>query len=611
MRFFKFQYQSWLKFFLILCGFHVLALTLPAQTAAPKRELRGVWIASVSNIDFPLRSSDAPGKQRADFIDILETHRKLGINAVFVQVRPASDALYANAREPWSEWLTGAQGRAPEPLWDPLQFMVEEAHKRNMEFHAWFNPFRSVVSASSRVADSHISRTQPAWNLTFTSPFRLLNPGLPEVRDYVLSVIMDVVRRYDIDGVHFDDYFYPYEGTTAQDAATFAQYPRGFGNVADWRRDNVNIFVKAVSDSIRAAKRHVKFGISPFGIWRSGTPQGTSGLDAYSVIYCDARAWLQAGTVDYIVPQLYWKFGGGQDYAKLMPWWLSEARSAGRHIYTGLGGYRLTDASWAASDLTRQIDFNRDQRGDGAVWFSSNSLTRDLKGIRASLQAEQYKTPALPPVMSWKDATAPLPPMSVVGESPAQDSIVFRWKAPPPSATDGDTAVAFVVYNVEARTASALAMEIENPARILAITRDTVFRTSGKVPFPGFAITALDRLNNESSPEFVRFLTSSVASFDNPIALTAPKRFATAIQTVFPNPAREQAFIRFTLQAQTPVRLTLTDNLGRTVLTLLEEIRPQGEHSSTADVRLLSSGVYVLRLEAGAVQAARMLVVQR
>lgn len=588
---------------LILCAF--CASHLVAQTTAPKRELRGVWIASVSNIDFPVRSSDSPDKQRSDFIGILESHRSMGINAVFVQIRPAADALYANSLEPWSVWLTGTQGRAPEPLWDPLQFMVEEAHKRGMECHAWFNPFRSVVSASSAVAENHISRSQPAWHLAYTSPFRLLNPGLPEVRAYVLSVILDVVRRYDIDGVHFDDYFYPYEGTTNQDAVTFAQHSRGIGNIADWRRDNVNIFVKAVSDSIRAIKRHVKFGISPFGIWRSGTPQGTSGLDAYSVIYCDALAWLQAGTVDYVIPQLYWKFGGGQDYARLMPWWLSQTRSAGRHLYTGLGAYRLTDAAWTASDLTRQVEFNRDQRGEGAVWFSSNGLTRDLKGIRTTLQTQQYATPAFPPLMSWKDAVPPLPPTTVtaelVGNAANSQGITLRWQAPR-AASDGDTAMYYAIYQARANAR----IDTSNPSQILALTRERSFTISGNTQGNTFAVTSLDRLFNESAPVPATMLASSV----NP-AFMGNRASAIAVRAISPNPAQEYVQIRFFLPHSGLVRLSAVDNLGRIVAILMQEERSAGEHSCGLDVHSLPSGVYIMRMESGTLQTAQMLVIHR
>ncbi|TAE25378.1 MAG: T9SS C-terminal target domain-containing protein [Candidatus Kapaibacterium sp.] len=598
-----------LKTSLLLFVLFVASCHAQAPKSPPKREFRGVWIASVSNIDFPLRSTDAPEKQRTDAIAILETHRALGINALFVQIRPAADALYSNAREPWSEWLTGAQGRAPEPAWDPLQFLLDEAHKRNMECHAWFNPFRSVVSANSRLADTHISRTQPAWHLAYGSPFRLLNPGLPEVRAYVLSVIMDVVRRYDIDGVHFDDYFYPYEGTTTQDASTFAQHSRGITNIADWRRDNVNIFVKAVSDSIRAAKKHVKFGISPFGIWRSGTPQGTTGLDAYSVIYCDALAWLQAGTVDYVIPQLYWKFGGGQDYAKLMPWWQGVARSAGRHSYTGLGAYRLTDAAWSADDLTRQIDFNREQSGEGAVWFSSNGLTRDLKGIRTMMQGNQYRTPALPPTMAWKDNIPPNTPQNAVGNR-AGDSLSIQWRKPTPAA-DGDTATQYVLYaladSISQLPSSRMldSTHIRNAAQILGITRDTAFTLRGRAAgTTAVALTALDRLSNESRPARVSISTS--------ITSVLGASTQGLMVDIFPNPVQHRLLVRVALPQAVRLRLSIIDMLGRTVLVLANAAYMQGEHLIEADTETLAAGVYTLHIEANDILSfVRKVVVQR
>lgn len=579
-----------------------VTLTVLYAQSSPKREFRGVWVSSVFNLDFPSRATDSPETQRSEFIRLLDLHQQMGINAVFVQVRPSSDALYQSAIEPWSQWLTGAQGRAPSPLWDPLQFMVEEAHKRGMEFHAWFNPFRSVVSSSSSVAESHISRRQPAWHLAYTSPFRLLNPGLPEVRAYVLSVIMDVVRRYDIDGVHFDDYFYPYEGTTNQDAETFRQYSRGIGNIADWRRDNVNIFVKNVSDSIRAAKPFIKFGISPFGIWRSGTPSGTSGLDAYSVIYCDALAWLQARTVDYIVPQLYWKFGGGQDFARLMPWWNAQAVQAGRQMYSGLGAYRLTDVAWSASDITRQVDFNREQLGAGVMFFSSNSLTRDLQGLRTALVNGAMRTPALPPVMKWKDSVPPNPVRNLRAGEASPRGVRLTWSAPL-SAADGDTAVKYVVY----RFADGAQANIANAASILAVTPFNTF-TDTMPPFrtiPGsvrYVVTALDRLSNESESREVIFATTSVSG---------GSLFGTALQAIMPNPAWTQATVKFSLERAGMVRLAVLDNLGRVVAMLLQEERSAGEHLIDISTEEFASGVYAVRLHVGTLVLTRLLVVQK
>ena len=583
--------------------FGLLELSHVYAQTAPKREFRGVWLSSVFNIDFPSSATATPEAQRADFIRILDLHRQMGVNAVFVQIRPSADALYASTIEPWSQWLTGAQGRAPSPAWDPLTFMLEEAHKRGMEFHAWFNPFRSVVSSSSSIAPNHISRTQPAWHLAYTSPYRLLNPGLPEVRAYILSVVMDVVKRYDIDGVHFDDYFYPYEGTTTQDAETFRQYSRGIGNVADWRRDNVNLFVQAVYDSIRAVKPFVKFGISPFGIWRSGTPSGTSGLDAYSVVYCDALAWLGARSVDYVIPQLYWKFGGGQDYAKLMPWWNAQARQAARHLYTGLGAYRLTDAAWTAEDITRQVDFNRQQAGDGTVFFSSNSLTRDLQGVRAALLGGAFRTQALPPTMPWKDSIPPNAPTNLrVRAADAGRSRTISWDAPS-RARDGDTASYYVLY----RFTDSAQINLNDPRAIIAVTRDRVWNdtaTSLSTPFPAsaqYAVTALDRLHNESTALSLRFTSTGVNAGDG---------FRTGLQNVAPNPAQTLATITFALEQSAFVQLSIADNLGRIVAVPASGAFAEGAHQVHVPTEGLAGGVYFVRFLAGGVSMVRTLVVQ-
>lgn len=284
----KLAYQ--LTIFLIF-----ISISLSAQSSNPKREFRGVWIASVINLDWPTSPGLSANTQKQQLIDLLDDLKELGFNAVVFQVRPECDALYNSSYEPWSYWLTGTQGKAPEPYYDPLEFAVEEAHKRGMELHAWFNPFRAVREVGNyQVSADHVSEKHPDWILTFDN-LKILDPGLQEVRDYNTEVIMDVVRRYDIDGVHFDDYFYPYPPNqiTDEDENTFLNNWRGFFNVGDWRRDNINIFIKQVHDAIAAEKPWVKFGISPFGIWRPGYPSGITGTDAYSVLYADATAWLQ------------------------------------------------------------------------------------------------------------------------------------------------------------------------------------------------------------------------------------------------------------------------------------------------------------------------------
>ena len=264
--------------------FLFLASNFYSQTIPPKREFRSVWIASVTNIDWPSNKNLTPSAQRTEYINILNKHKLNGLNAVVTQIRPSCDAFYQSAIETWSEWLTGTQGVAPNPFYDPLIFTIDETHKRGMEFHAWFNPYRAVLNKNtSSISPTHVSVVHPDWVREYGN-LKLLDPGLPQVRNYVASVIMDVVRRYDIDGVHFDDYFYPYPqtGVTFQDSATFANYPNGFTNKDDWRRNNINLLIQMLSDSIKAVKPHVKFGIGPFGIWRnqSSDPLGsaTAGL---------------------------------------------------------------------------------------------------------------------------------------------------------------------------------------------------------------------------------------------------------------------------------------------------------------------------------------------
>ncbi len=467
---------------------------------APKREFRAVWISSVFNINWPQKSTDTPAKQRNDFIRLLDECHYAGFNAVIVQIRPAADALYAASREPWSQWLTGVQGKQPQPFWDPLAFMIDEAHKRGMEFHAWFNPYRSVTSPKTPLASSHIARVRPDWHLTFDNPHKLLNPGLPQVREYVAGVVMDVVRNYDVDGVHFDDYFYPYGGTSGQDAITFSRYPRGFTNIADWRRDNINLLIAMVSDSIAAVKPHVKFGVSPFGVWKTGVPAGIIAADtvpldmygAYTVIYCDALAWLQTRTVDYIMPQLYWGFGGKKDYAKLMPWWL--AQTQGRHLYTGNAAYKLIEHDWAADEVLNQIRFNRTQGAHGCSLYNAGIIAQNAKGLRDSLQRDLFKTIALPPAMPWKDSTPPLPPTSLIVRNHHRN-VILSWQ-PSAQASDGEIPRYYAVY----RFSYGERINTDDARSLQALTSETSFLDTTAKPSERYVyvVTALDRLWNES-----------------------------------------------------------------------------------------------------------------
>ena len=485
------------------------------QSNHPKRELRAAWIATVVNLDWPSSPDLTTDQQEKELVSILDKLKETGINVVIFQVKSECDAMYPSTIEPWSYWLTGQQGKAPSPFYDPLEFAIEEAHKRGMELHAWVNPYRAVRSAGNyTISSQHVSQMHPDWILQFGS-LKILDPGLPMVRDYVVSVIMDIVKRYDVDGIHFDDYFYPYEGITNEDDATFTNYSRGFTNRSDWRRDNVNIFVKQVYDSIQAVKSYVKFGISPFGIWKNGVPAGITGLDAYSVLYADPIAWLHQHIIDYLTPQLYWKFGGSQDYGKLMPWWADSAGIYNRHLYPGLAAYHIGDAqNWPASELLNQIRANRsNSNSQGSVFFRTLAgLLDNEKGFTDSLKYDLFKYPALLPIMSWKDTVKPNPPLNLeFGRIASTGRAGLKWDLPI-IAVDGDSAKRYVIYHVNTLTPQQ--SDYEKTENILSIEGEKEsFISSPNITAPYyFSVTALDRNYNESFPSNIVEVTAPASS---------------------------------------------------------------------------------------------------
>jgi uncharacterized lipoprotein YddW (UPF0748 family) len=481
------------------------ALPLQAQEAAPKHEFRGTWISTVLNLDWPLSSTATPATQRTQLITKLDALKEAGINAVIFQIRPEQDTFYASDTEPWSRWLTGQQGKAPNPFYDPLQFAIDEARKRGMELHAWFNPYRSErVVGNYPLHAKHIAVRHPEWHFTVGS-YKQLDPGLPQVRDYVVSVVMDVVRRYDIDGVHFDDYFYPYppNAITDQDDATFAAHTRGFTDQGDWRRDNVNLLIEVLGDSIRAEKPHVKFGISPFGIWKYGVPAGITGMDAYSVIFADAVTWLQNRWLDYINPQLYWKFGGNQDYERLANWWASQRNE--RHFYSGMAAYKSDGSTfwnpddYAANEVPRQLRFNRAHAGiHGGVLFRSSNLTRfHSKGLADSLRTRINTRPAIVPPMPWKSMEAPGRPANLAVSQPEDGAEVhLSWAAPAPG---GAQAMRYAVYRVPRATAI-VGDALASAEYLIAVTGLTTLTDTppGEASGYDYHVTALSRNNVES-----------------------------------------------------------------------------------------------------------------
>jgi uncharacterized lipoprotein YddW (UPF0748 family) len=380
---------------------------IPANLAppTPSREFRAAWVATVGNIDWPSTNNLSVAGQQAEMIAIIEHASRLKLNAIILQVRPACDAIYASSLEPWSEYLTGEMGRPPSPFYDPLKFAVSEAHKRGLELHAWFNPYRARhAAAKSAISTNHISKRRPDLVRQY-GPYLWLDPGEKEVRDYSLSVVMDVVKNYDVDGIHFDDYFYPYRETGAggkeldfPDWASWKKYGLG-GKLSrdDWRRENVNQFVHRVSTAIHTRKPWVKFGISPFGIWRPGNPAEVRGFDAYDKLYADARKWLQNGWVDYMAPQLYWAIDAPQQsYPSLLNWW-AEQNARKRQIWPGLNSYNV-GRTWKPEEIVNQVRLTRKQPGaTGHIHWNMRRGLMAPNGLSAALERQVYQLPALTP----------------------------------------------------------------------------------------------------------------------------------------------------------------------------------------------------------------------
>ncbi len=399
-----------------------------------QRELRGVWVASVSNINFPSSQVLSAAQQQAELRDLLDVLVDSHCNAIFFQVRPESDALYKSAIEPWSRFLTGMQGK--DPGYDPLETLVTEAHSRGIEVHAWMNPYRAKSSKSSTAAANHLSVTQAKYAYTYDTSV-WMDPGAVAVQDHVAAVITDVVGRYDIDGLHFDDYFYPYPTATPfPDSATYAEYQAAGGQLAlkDWRRDNVNTLVQRVSGDIQTAKPWVRFGISPFGIYRPGTPPGINGLDQYDSLFADPVKWKAEGWVDYLAPQLYWPSTQvPQAYGPLIDWW-SKLPQDGRYTFAGNYLSKLDSSiSWTIDEFRTQVQLSRAQADNGSlgnIYFHVGPLQKNQSGIRDVFRDEFYATPALsPPVIAAADVPVMPPTVLVKGSTVtmSHDDDIFAW----------------------------------------------------------------------------------------------------------------------------------------------------------------------------------------
>ncbi|GIG85533.1 glycoside hydrolase family 10 protein [Plantactinospora endophytica] len=501
----------------------------PTDPATPKRQFRAMWIASVVNIDWPTKASytapDRIAAQKAEYTGWLDLAQRLHHNAVVVQVRPTADAFWPSPHEPWSEYLTGVRGQ--DPGWDPLAYLVAESHKRNLEFHAWFNPYRISMPDGAgadvgKLAPGHPVRENPDWAVAYplnAAGSRLYyNPGIPEVRQFVQTAMLDAVKRYDIDGVHFDDYFYPYPaaGQDFADQATFEEYGAGFASKADWRRHNIDLLVQEMGQRIKATKPWVKFGVSPFGIWRNkaADPLGseTNGTQSYDANFADTRKWVKEEWIDYIVPQVYWNIGFAvADYAKLVPWWSEVVAGTRVQLYIGQADYKIADPAQPApwqdpAEMSKHLTFNRDHpQVAGNIHFSAVQVRANRLGATDVYAAEHYSRPALIPTMSQLSAKPLMFPV-LTGASRQSDGVRLRWRQPVDGLGPFGRAASYAIYRFDGidLPGSCGFADAGNLVGTVRATDGPVQSWLDGTAEPGrrysYYVTALDRLANESQP---------------------------------------------------------------------------------------------------------------
>ncbi|GAA2244425.1 family 10 glycosylhydrolase [Promicromonospora sukumoe] len=483
----------------------------PSPDLGLKRELRAMWIASVANIDWPSTSGLDADTQKAEFLHWLDVAQENRLNAVFVQVRPTADAFYDSPYEPWSKYLTGTQGQ--DPGYDPLAFMVEEAHRRNIELHAWFNPYRvSIETDLSQLVPEHPARQHADWVWEYHGRL-YFDPGVPAAQEHIQESILHAVANYDVDGVHFDDYFYPYpvDGHVLPDIGTYELYGAGFDTIEDWRRHNVDHFVETMSVRIKETKPWVKFGISPFGIWRNSTtdPLGseTGGQESYDDLYADTRKWVLEGWLDYVNPQVYWQIGlTVADYAKLVPWWAEVAAQSGTQLYIGEALYKVTSGVFTdPEELTNHLDLCREVSRDvgpihGNVYYSAVHVPADPQGAMSKVVADHYQHPAL------------VPPMPHLPADPVVTPVLTKARRVPDGVkvhvadigNKNARATSFAVYRV---AGAADTVDTNDPANLVGTFRGVSGRVQSWLDTSAergaeytYAVTALDRVWNETDP---------------------------------------------------------------------------------------------------------------
>ncbi|AGA78278.1 glycoside hydrolase family 10 protein [Echinicola vietnamensis] len=481
----------------------LLPFTMAMAQKSPKRELRAAWIATVNNIDWPSKPGLPASQQREEYVLLLDSLAAAGMNAVVMQIRPTADTFYPSSYEPWSAYLTGKQGQAPSSYYNPLAFMIAEAKKRNLEFHAWFNPYRASNSSDFIPSADHPLVKHPDWFVQYGGKW-YYDPGIPAAQEFVLRSIIEVVKHYDLDAVHFDDYFYPYKiaGEEFPDKGSFEQFGSHFDDIEEWRRHNVDYFVEELSKRIKTEKPFVKFGISPFGVWRNldRDPKGSAtkaGQTNYDDLYADVLKWLREGWIDYVTPQIYWHIGFElAEYKTLVKWWAEN--SYGRDVYIGQGIYRLGQKGWEdKNEVVNQIQYNRTfPMVKGSMFFSAKTILQRKENIHDQL-AKVYPSPALPPVMSWIDQTPPDAPDQLSASGSPDTGITLEWEE---NARGG--AQYFVIY----RSEDLNNLDINNPQQIVAKVPCSAYGQQSwkdediqKRTTYHYCLTAVDRLHNESN----------------------------------------------------------------------------------------------------------------
>lgn len=479
--------------------------------AQTKREMRAAWIATVANIDWPSKQAQGnSAKQQAEMTAMLDSLHRIGINMVVFQVRPTADAFYHSDLEPWSNWLTGKQGRPNDTDYDPLQFVCAEAHKRCMDVHVWLNPYRVTNGFDiSELAPAHIYKQHPDWFVRYGKQW-YFNPGLDETRQFLNRVVADIVERYEVDGIHFDDYFYPYRiaGEEFPDAATFRKYPRGFTNKDDWRRNNVNMVIQELHQTIRERKPWVEFGISPFGVWRNQSTDSIrgsrtqAGCQNYDDLYADILLWLEKGWIDYVVPQLYWEIGKRvADYEILVHWWAEH--SYGQNLYvghstSGLGSQKGAEAWRRPNEICRQIALNHSVEGvDGSVFFPAHTLLENKLGLCDSLTTNYYQYPALQPICRNINGLRAYQPTHLHIDE--DDMLTWKDYEGDMELEAGQDAVRYVVYAFE----SGKEADFDDPRNIVGITAEKHMQLHLDPMRYTICVTAVNSYHHESLPAVV------------------------------------------------------------------------------------------------------------